>query len=96
METLLQDLELATTELLAMLKPATKLSKGILETLRALERGHVKFVVIAQDVEASQLLAPIIREAERKNIKIYLVENKKALAQACGVETIASAVALRK
>lgn len=73
----------------------SKLIIGTKQTLKALESGSVEEVFVAKDADA-QITKEIIRIANEQNVTCTLVDSKKKLGTACGIEVNATTVAITK
>lgn len=69
-------------------------ARGILETVRLLERGKARSVIIAADVEPKERLDPVRALCAQKEVKVLEVSDKAKLGRAVGIEVAASCVAL--
>lgn len=74
-------------------KQAKKTIIGTKQTVKAIHRGIVTEIIIAQDAE-ERIIAPVLEEARLRDIKVTLVDSKKSLGEACGIEVSATVVAL--
>ena len=81
-----KDLVNAVYEAVRVAKQSGKVRKGTNETTKAIERGIVKLVVIAEDVEPPEVVAhlPILCE-ERKRTYIF-VPSKQQLGESLGID----------
>lgn len=68
--------------------------KGTNETTKAVERGNVKLVVMAEDVEPPEILAFLPPLCEEREIPYGYVPNKRELGSAAGIEVSAASVAV--
>ncbi|NLO98162.1 MAG: 50S ribosomal protein L7Ae-like protein [Peptococcaceae bacterium] len=66
---------------------------GLKQTSRALEKGKVKVVYLAQDAD-SRLLKPIIEMCKAKGIEIREVPTMAELGKACGIKVGAAAASV--
>lgn len=73
----------------------SKLIIGTKQTLKALESDSVEEVFVAKDADA-QITKEIIRIANEQNVTCTLVDSKKKLGTACGIEVNATTVAITK
>jgi len=74
---------------------APKMVVGLKQTTRALEKGEVRSVFLAQDAD-SRLLKPIIEMCQAKQIKIQEVPTMLELGKACGIKVGAAVAAVLK
>lgn len=72
---------------------ASKKVVGIKEATKALKKGNVVAVIIAEDV-AQGLIEPLIELSRKKGVRVEIVPSKLMLGKACNIKTGASAVAL--
>lgn len=78
------------------LKRAKERTVGSKQTWKALLEGRLSVVFIAADAER-RVVKPIMDEAKRLGVPIHLVESRKLLGIACGIEVdTAIAGVLRK
>ncbi len=68
--------------------------KGTNETTKAVERGNVKLVVMAEDVEPPEILAFLPPLCEEREVPYGYVPNKRELGSAAGIEVSAASVAV--
>jgi large subunit ribosomal protein L7A len=66
---------------------------GNKQTLKALKKGIVTEVVIAEDAD-DRLVRNVIEAASQFNIPVLKVESMKQLGKACGIQVGASAVGI--
>ncbi|TYS07265.1 50S ribosomal protein L7ae-like protein [Bacillus subtilis] len=66
---------------------------GTKQTVKALKRGSVKEVVVAEDADPI-LTKSVITLARDQGIAVSMVESMKKLGKACGIEVGAAAVAI--
>lgn len=66
---------------------------GAKQTLRALEKGHVQVIYIAEDAQ-KQVTVRIVDLAQQKAVPIVYVPTMEELAQACNVEVKTATAAL--
>jgi len=75
------------------LKNAPKVVVGYKQTSRALEKGEVRSVYLAQDAD-SRLLRPIIEMCKAGQIQIQEVPSMLELGRACGIKVGAAVAAV--
>lgn len=68
---------------------------GTKQTIKALEKGNVTEVIIAQDADL-RVVQKVKAVAEKHNIPISTVPSMKRLGKACGIEVGAAAVGITK
>ena len=66
---------------------------GLKETLKALKKGQVTSLIIAQDVEV-HLLTRVLSYINHKNIPITFFSSQRALGEYVGINVNATIVAL--
>jgi len=71
------------------------IAKGILETVRLLERGKAKTVIVAENVNPPQRLDIVRDLCREKGVPLYGVSDKLRLGTCAGLEVGASCVAMR-
>ncbi len=71
-----------------------KIEKGTNEVTKAIERGTVKFVAYAADVEPKEIIQHIPLLCKEKKIPCQEVDSKKKLGIAVGIPVAASSVAI--
>jgi large subunit ribosomal protein L7A len=78
---------------LSQINSARQKVVGTKETLKALEKGEVKAVLVARDAE-SRVIAPVVDLAESQGIALHYVEEMKELGKACGIKVGAAVAAV--
>lgn len=68
--------------------------KGTNEATKAIERGNVQLVVMAEDVDPPEILAYLPPLCEERNVPYGYVANKRELGSAAGIEVSAASVAV--
>jgi large subunit ribosomal protein L7Ae len=81
-------------EAVEVAKNTGKLRKGINEVTKALEKGQVKLVLIADDVEPKEVIMHIPALCEEKGIPCINVTSKDELGVAAGLGLPTSSVAI--
>ena len=71
-----------------------RVAKGANEVTKQIERGHAKFVVMAEDVSPEEILAHVPMLCEEKGIPYGYVPSKAELGAACGLPVGTAAVAV--
>ena len=71
-----------------------RVRKGTNESTKAVERGAAKLVVIANDVDPPEIVAPLPYICDEKKIPFIFVPSKEKLGNACGIDVAAGAVAI--
>lgn len=72
-----------------------KVTVGTKRTLKSLEKGLIKEVIIARDADL-RVVQKVKTLAEEKNIPITYVDSMKKLGKACGIDVGAAAVGIEK
>jgi len=75
------------------LKHAKHKTVGLKQTQRALEKGIVRCVYVAQDAEA-HVLRPILDLCHNQQVQVIQVESMAELGRACGIEVRAAVAAI--
>jgi len=73
-----------------------KISKGVNEVTKSLERGDAKIVAYANDVEPKEIVMHLPAIAKEKDIPCIEVGSKEELGAAAGLKVPTSAVAVIK
>jgi large subunit ribosomal protein L7Ae len=73
-----------------------KIAKGSNEVTKVVERGHARFVVMAEDVVPPEVLAHMPMLCDEKEIPYGYVPSKQELGSAAGLSVSTSAVAVVK
>lgn len=68
---------------------------GTRQTLKALQRGEVSEVIIAQDADA-HVVDKVKQKAAELGVPITSVDSMKKLGEACKIDVGAAAVAIKK
>ena len=76
----------ASIEALRQARQSGKIRKGTNETTKAIERGLVKLVVIAEDVEPPEVVAHIPLLCDERKIPYLFVTTKAQMGPAIGVD----------
>lgn len=71
-----------------------KIKKGTNETTKAVERGHARLVIIAEDVDPPEIVAHLPILCDEKKIPYVYVPSKKKLGESAGIEVAAASVAI--
>ncbi len=83
-----------THEALRLAKDSGKLRRGVNETTKAIERGHAKLVVMAEDVTPEEILMHLPILCSEKQIPFCYVSSKQELGKSSGIEVPTSAIAI--
>jgi large subunit ribosomal protein L7Ae len=84
----------AAYELLEESNSRIHIARGVLETVRFLEKGRARTVLMAENVEPSDRLNIVRSLCEQKGVAIILVSDRFRLGRAAGLDVGASCVAL--
>ena len=71
-----------------------KVDKGVNEVTKAVERGQAKLVVFAEDVSPKEIVQHLPVLCEEKGIPHAIVDSKKKLGVAAGINVGTAAVAV--
>ncbi|KGR91962.1 ribosomal protein L7Ae-like protein [Ureibacillus massiliensis 4400831 = CIP 108448 = CCUG 49529] len=74
-------------------KQASKTIIGTKQAIKAINASQVKEIVVALDAE-TRVTDPVILLAKEVGIPVNLVESKKELGKACGIQVGAAVVAI--
>ncbi|KZZ85492.1 MULTISPECIES: 50S ribosomal protein L7ae-like protein [Bacillaceae] len=72
---------------------AVNIIVGTKQTLKALQQGSVKELLIAEDADP-RITSAVAQMAADKNVPVIKVDSMKKLGKACGIEVGAAAVAI--
>ncbi|HWQ88378.1 MAG TPA: ribosomal L7Ae/L30e/S12e/Gadd45 family protein [Desulfitobacteriaceae bacterium] len=75
------------------LKHAKQKTVGVKQTLRAMEKGSVKCIFIAEDADA-HVTRPIIELGQRQKVEIIRVSTMQELGKACNIQVGAAVAAI--
>jgi len=75
------------------LKHAKQKTVGVKQTLRAMEKGSVKCLFIAEDADA-HVTRPIIELGQRQKVGIIYVSTMQELGKACNIQVGAAVAAI--
>jgi len=81
-------------QLLQVAKDTGKIRKGTNESTKAIERGSAKLVVIAEGVEAPQIVAHLPRLGDERKIAYLVVPSKLELGKSAGLDVGSAAVSI--
>jgi ribosomal protein L7Ae-like RNA K-turn-binding protein len=70
------------------------IAKGVLETIRLIEKRRAKVVLIASNVFPRDRVGVVESLCEEKGVPIVFVSEKEALGKAVGLDVSASCIAL--
>jgi large subunit ribosomal protein L7Ae len=89
-----KDLVDKVLEAVTIAKATGKISKGVNETTKAIERGVAKLVVMAEDVTPEEVLMHLPVICEEKEVPYAYVPNKIELGKASGIDVPTSSIAV--
>ncbi|MTH55134.1 50S ribosomal protein L7ae-like protein [Bacillus mangrovi] len=72
---------------------AANIIVGTKQTLKALQQGSVKELLIAEDADPA-ITSAVAQMAKDKHVPVTAVDSMKKLGKACGIEVGAAAVAI--
>lgn len=78
--------------LVEMAKNTGKIKKGTNETTKFIERGSVKLVVIASDVEPKEIVMHLPALCDEKKIPYVYVPSKMELGRAAGIDVPSASI----
>ncbi|MDO9517657.1 MAG: 50S ribosomal protein L7Ae [Methanosarcinaceae archaeon] len=81
-------------EAVELARDTGKIKKGTNEATKAIERGIAKLIVIAEDVEPSEVVMHLPALCEEKNTPYIFVKQQKELGAACGIGVACAAIAI--
>jgi len=87
-----KDLNDKILQLIEAAKNNGKLRRGTNETTKAVEKGQVQLVVMAEDVEPEEILMHIPVLCEEKKIPYCYVASKQELGRASGIDVPTAAL----
>ena len=73
---------------------ASDIIVGTKQTIKALQNGEVKELVVASDADL-RITNKVVQAAKEKNVPVIQVESMKKLGKACGIEVGAATVAIK-
>ena len=89
-----KDLTDKVFEALELARNSGKIRKGVNETTKALERGHAKLVVMAEDVTPEEILMHLPILCREKQVVFAYVPSKMDLGKAVGIGVPTSSIAV--
>ena len=81
-------------EAVTIAKSTGKVSRGVNEATKSIERGYAKLVVIAEDVEPKEIVMHLPVLCREKKVPCVRVPGKLELGRASGIEVQTSAIAI--
>jgi large subunit ribosomal protein L7Ae len=89
-----KDIQDKALEVVEAAKTTGKIKKGVNEATKAVERGVAKLVLIAKDVNPSEIVMHLEPLCNEKNIPLVEVSSKEELGTAAGLAVPTAAVAV--
>jgi len=83
-----------TYQVVEMARDTGKVHKGTNEVTKLVERGQIKFVVMAADVTPEEILAHMPLLCEEKGVPYGYVPSKQELGVASGLEKATASIAI--
>src|SRR3989344_900782 len=81
-------------EALELSRNSGKIRRGVNETTKAIERGHAKLVVMAEDVTPEEILMHLPVLCREKQVVFAYVPSKMDLGKAVGIGVPTSSIAV--
>ena len=81
-------------EAIEVAKATGKIRKGTNESIKVIEKGQAKLVVIAKDVNPPEITMHIPLLAEEKNVPCVQVPSKEELGAAAGIDVPTGSVTI--
>lgn len=81
-------------EVVEIAKTTGKIKKGVNEATKAIERGTAKLVLVARDINPTEIIMHITPLCQEKNIPLVEIASKEELGTAAGLSVPTSAVAV--
>jgi len=89
-----KDLSDKILQLIEAAKNNGKLKRGTNETTKAVEKGQVQLVVMAEDVDPEEILMHMPVLCEEKKIPYCYVPSKQELGRASGIDVQSAAIGI--
>ncbi len=89
-----KDIQDKALEVVEAAKTTGKIKKGVNEATKAVERGVAKLVLVAKDVNPSEIVMHLEPLCNEKNIPLVEVSSKEELGTAAGLSVSTAAVAV--
>ncbi len=89
-----KDIQDKALEVVEAAKTTGKIKKGVNEATKAVERGVAKLVLVAKDVNPSEIVMHLEPLCNEKNIPLIEVSSKEELGTAAGLAVPTAAVAV--
>lgn len=81
-------------QLIETVKKTGKIDKGANEVTKAVERGHAKLVLVAEDVNPKEITQHLEALCKEKGIPYATVDSKKKLGVAAGINVGTATIAI--
>jgi large subunit ribosomal protein L7Ae len=81
-------------EIIELARKTGKIKKGTNEVTKLLEKGEVKFLAIAKDIQPKEIVMHLPILAKEKGVKFAEVDKKEELGAAAGLPVGTAAVAV--
>ncbi|QGG49191.1 L7Ae/L30e/S12e/Gadd45 family ribosomal protein [Heliorestis convoluta] len=78
---------------LERLKTARQRTVGTKQTLKAVEKGQVEVVYVAQDADP-HVINPLMKKCEEKAVPVIQIDTMEALGLACGIKVGSASAAI--
>jgi len=78
-----------------VMQASDRLVIGTKQTIKAIKSGDVKELVIAEDIDP-YMINKLIHLADKTEIPYVMVDSKKRLGKACGIDVGTAAVAIKQ
>lgn len=89
-----EELSRAVLEAIKIARLSGKIRKGANETIKSVERGQSKLVVIATDVDPPEIVALIPTICDERKVPYSFVPSKRELGEAAGIAVQATTVSV--
>ena len=89
-----EELQKKALEALEIAKETGRIKKGINEATKSIERGIARLVIVAEDVEPTEIIMYLPGLCDDKKAPYIFVPSKKTLGNAVGIDRPTAAVAI--
>src|SRR3970040_2859081 len=89
-----KDLREKTYQIVELAKESGKIRKGTNEVTKLVERGEAQLVVMAEDVQPEEIIAPMPLLCEEKGVPYAYVPSKQELGVAAGLGKATASIAV--
>jgi large subunit ribosomal protein L7Ae len=90
----MREVNMDSYEIVEIAKKTGKIDKGTNEVTKSIERGQLKLVVIAEDVQPKEIINHLPVLCEEKGIPYLMVDSKKKLGVAAGINVATASVGI--